>query len=158
MDARDVVMLGPLAGTGSQRFARSVKVHIGPCLDDEMPEKKVKWRAPKKQADILWSEVIRLRDKYKCQHPGCSRAGVQAHHIFGRGYNNTRHDIQNGILLCKYHHKFWAHGKPEEFRDFITKRLGEKTYEELKIRAYSLAKPDYKMAIVVLEEIKKSGV
>jgi ribosomal protein L20 len=86
----------------------------------------------KKDLDILWSRLIRDRDK-SCVV--CGKKPVQAHHIFSRSYNSTRWNLDNGISLCYYHHIYWAHQKYEEFRKFIIDRIGEEKFEEL--RKYS---------------------
>jgi hypothetical protein len=83
----------------------------------------------KKDLDIIWSRLIRDRDK-TCAV--CGKHGIQAHHIFSRSYNSTRWDLDNGIGLCYYHHIYWAHQKYEEFRKFIIDRIGDEKFEELR--------------------------
>jgi hypothetical protein len=60
---------------------------------------------------------------------------VDAHHIFEKGMNHSlMFDLDNGICLCFYHHKYWIHSIaiPEKDReDFIIKVIGPDKYEEL---------------------------
>jgi predicted restriction endonuclease len=54
-----------------------------------------------------WRKDVYSRDKFCCQWPGCSNnKKLNAHHI--RTWANfpaLRYDINNGITLCKQHHK-----------------------------------------------------
>ena len=55
--------------------------------------------------DKQWREKIRLRDK-TCQI--CHKRGkrLNAHHLVSRSNAKFRHDLDNGILLCPFHHMF----------------------------------------------------
>lgn len=89
-----------------------------------------------KEADKLWSEVIRARDKV-CQY--CrARPAINAHHIFTRKIRAMRWDPQNGIGLCGGCHMNIAHGQPELFRRFLVKRLGVAEYERMFIQSQVL--------------------
>lgn len=103
----------------------------------------------KNKADRLWSKYIILRDRGICQR--CRKQPAnQPHHIFSRRHLGTRHDPENGILLCVYCHRTIAHSEYEMFRAFLIRRMGERAYEILHIRAMTITKPDYKMAIIYL--------
>ena len=102
-----------------------------------------------KVADKLVSEIVRERDGNKCQR--CGRPGNNAHHIFSRKYLQTRHVLENLILLCFACHIHVAHGEPEKFRDFIIQRIGQSEFDRLKMSAYMTGcKVDMEMVIVVL--------
>lgn len=47
------------------------------------------------------------RDKFKCRWPGCnSKGGLNAHHIkTWANYPGLRFEPNNGITLCRKHHK-----------------------------------------------------
>jgi hypothetical protein len=107
------------------------------------------------KADELFSKLVRARDG-RCQWPGCQSTTIYTHHIFSRRYLQTRWDMENGISLCVYHHTLKAHGDPEEFRDFILKRMGNQRFMALKARAYGRAVPvtvqDIEMILLGLKE------
>jgi 5-methylcytosine-specific restriction endonuclease McrA len=107
--------------------------------------------AQKKAADALWSKYIRLRDRDTCQR--CRRPGNQPHHIFSRRHLGTRHDPENGVLLCFYCHHVIAHSDYETIREFHLKKLGEDNYKRLRLRAYALTKPDYKLSAIILRQL-----
>lgn len=50
------------------------------------------------KADKLWSQLIRLRNKGKCEV--CGKEGNNPHHCVGRRNLTLRHDPRNGVLLC----------------------------------------------------------
>jgi predicted restriction endonuclease len=54
-----------------------------------------------------WREAVYKRDKYCCKWPGCNRnKKLNAHHIKKWAeYPGLRFEINNGITLCKDHHK-----------------------------------------------------
>lgn len=54
-----------------------------------------------------WRNAVIKRDNGKCQYPGCRRKkGVQIHHIIRwADCYDLRYSINNGICLCRTHHK-----------------------------------------------------
>ena len=54
-----------------------------------------------------WRENVYARDKHICQWPGCTKkTGLNAHHIkTWAEYPGLRFLVDNGITLCKLHHK-----------------------------------------------------
>lgn len=55
-----------------------------------------------------WRQSVYKRDSFKCQWPGCnaSKKGLNAHHIkTWADFPGLRYDINNGLTLCKLHHK-----------------------------------------------------
>ena len=54
-----------------------------------------------------WRLSIYKRDKFKCQWPGCvASKKLNAHHIKRwADCPGLRYDVNNGITLCKDHHK-----------------------------------------------------
>jgi predicted restriction endonuclease len=55
----------------------------------------------------LWRKSVYKRDNYKCQWPGCDcNKKLNAHHIkTWSEYPGLRFIVDNGITLCKDHHK-----------------------------------------------------
>jgi hypothetical protein len=57
-------------------------------------------------AYLFWRKSVWLRDNFKCKiaNPNCN-GRIEAHHILSwRDYPELRHDVNNGITLCHYHH------------------------------------------------------
>ena len=105
----------------------------------------------KKDCDKLWSQIIRQRDG-KCLVDGCTNESLHAHHIFSRRHLGTRWlPITNGVSLCFYHHKYWAHVDYEDFRKFVIDCIGEVEYYKL----YTLSKLATHYKIPDLLEIKE---
>lgn len=54
-----------------------------------------------------WRLSVYKRDNFKCQWPGCYfKSKLNAHHIKKWAENpGLRFNINNGITLCKIHHK-----------------------------------------------------
>ena len=89
-----------------------------------------------RKLDKLCSEVIRSRGE--CAW--CKKTmGLECCHIFSRRYRSTRWYLGNLVCLCHAHH-FYAHSNPILFTEFIKEYLGEKDYEDLKLRARMIIK------------------
>ena len=89
-----------------------------------------------KACDDTMREIIRIRDKWTCQRTGVplDKHTADATHYFSRDYKRTRWDETNICLLKKGIHKFWAHSKYEEFRDWWIARIGQEEFDRLKLR------------------------
>jgi len=111
----------------------------------------------KKECDLLWAKLIKLRAKGRCEY--CGGEGKNAHHIYSRNRASTRHDPANGIFLCPLHHTLgvWSfHKNPIESVEWLKKKKGEKWYQMLRIRAEQIYKPDYNLIkLDLLQELKK---
>lgn len=82
-------------------------------------KKKVSKKPTVKQLDKLWSEVVRLRDKYTCCVCGeTDRRKIQAMHIIGRGEWVIRWELANGIAGCTKCHKFYTH-RPGAWQNWL---------------------------------------
>lgn len=53
-----------------------------------------------------WRLLIKTRDNFTCQWPGCkSKLKIHAHHIYKwADFPGLRYHSNNGISLCKTHH------------------------------------------------------
>lgn len=102
------------------------------------------------KADKLWSKAVRSRDKDICQF--CFKRGNNPHHIYTKGgHPATRHDVDNGITLCVYHHRGLAHAKPEAFIDWLESIRGKQWVNLLRLKANTSGKSDYQMNIIELQ-------
>lgn len=112
-------------------------------------------------ADTTFSQYVRLRDKMclRCLSPvKLNEAGLpvshQASHFHGRRKESVRFDEQNVITLCGgCHSYFTAH--PQEHQEWQLKRLGQKEYDALMIRANTPVKRDRKMSLLIAKQLLK---
>ena len=110
----------------------------------------------KKSLDILWSELVKRRDK---QCIRCSKVErLNAAHIFSRSQKSVRWDLANGIALCSGCHIFWAHKNPVEFSEFVKKHLGVQKYEELRLKAKTLVKVDRAFLEKTMSELQSTKI
>jgi hypothetical protein len=90
--------------------------------------------------DTLFSEAVRIRDGHTCQYCGRSTKSAQTHHIFTRTNMSTRFDMENGICLCFYCHRYQAHGAGE-FNYWVSHTwLGLEAYEDLHRKTREIVK------------------
>ena len=101
------------------------------------------------QADILFSQWIRLRDKkcVRCHSPVLfNNKGLpishQNSHFYGRGRENTRFEPDNCDTLCMGCHRIWGSDDRESYRGFKLKQLGEKRFNSLMVQANTYKRKD----------------
>jgi len=117
-----------------------------------------------RKADSLFRKLILKRDNYTCQRCGSQYTpdncrGLHVSHYWGRGRENVRLDPENVCLLCWGCHQLWGHGDRRcEYTDFMRRKLGDKGFDLLELRAHIYKKRDDAMdAIVMKELLKESG-
>lgn len=95
--------------------------------------KLIRRKSSKSHLLFVWSNAVKQRDNNECQI--CkSKKKIQAHHLEGYAENKElRYKINNGITLCKKHHKKF-HSKKMYGKKNITKIKFElfKTLEQIK--------------------------
>lgn len=74
-----------------------------------------------------WRKDVRKRDNYKCQWPGCSASKkLHVHHV--KRWSDSvglRYHIDNGILLCKFHHSL-IEGNENSYEAVFFKIISDK--------------------------------
>lgn len=113
--------------------------------------------------DRLFSLFIRSRAGWKCELEKCQRhyppptISLQCSHFHGRRKKSVRFDPENAAALCYAHHRNFTEN-PLDHTEWFKKRLGEKAFDALTLRANSYGKPDTEMVkIFCKREIKKMG-
>ena len=122
------------------------------------------WR---KKADKEWSRIIRQVGHCEiCATIGkVTTTGLCAHHLIekgGTGATKFRHDLSNGLCVCRYHHTMGkditCHGglrAVEAFRDWMSyNRFGQWTWYETNKHNKKFEKMDYEQIYYELKEIK----
>ena len=120
-----------------------------------MPKKKAKLKTQK--LDEIWSKIIKLEAKEKCEYCG-STSRLNSHHIFSRSNYSVRWSIENGVCLCVKHHLFGvmsAHKAPIEFIEWLREKRGDKWYEDLRMKAKVITKLTKPAKLEIYEELKK---
>ena len=107
-------------------------------MEKQKPKKKPSKKRIKSELDKLWRNKIHERCEGKCEI--CGKSPVQAHHVFSRRYTGSRWLVDNGVGLCYFHHKFFAHVKYEEFRCWFIERIGQDRFDAIKEMAYNVVK------------------
>jgi len=117
-----------------------------------------------RKTDILFSKYIRQSDDWRCLACGensrdysGNKRGLHCSHYWGRGHENTRFDPENCISLCWYHHNFaWGHGDGrQEYMAFMRRRLGDKGFDLLDLRAHIYKKRDDKLDEIIIKQLLK---
>lgn len=76
-------------------------------------------------ADALWAKIVKDRASGLCEK--CGKPGSDAHHMVSRRYRYLRHELANGVYLCKgchlnFHSKeslsLWAWMQVNRPKDF----------------------------------------
>lgn len=115
--------------------------------------------------DKIFSWFIRKRDG-RCIYPGCYKhvelnakgfpVTLQASHYWSRRNEGTRFDPENVDTLCLSHHQMWGGDYRNEYTAFKKKQLGEKKYNDLRLRAHLYYKKDRKLALMFVKALWKS--
>ena|SRR3990167_473912 len=100
------------------------------AIDHKNIKRKTYW---KQKCDELFSEIIRLRAKEKCEETNDSYRPNCAH-IVSRGYLATRWDLDNAICLAWNRHRYYT-DRPLEWEKFIISKIGKVKWQQLKDRA-----------------------
>lgn len=110
---------------GISKYCLSCKKEIEREKRLKLQEKKANSPSVlKKACDILFSQVIRLRDG-KCLKCG-KTYNLQTAHLINRNNLLYRWDERNAITLCYADHILWAHRNPLEFQFWLNDNYPEK--------------------------------
>ena len=88
-------------------------------------------------SDSIWSKYIRTRDNWTCQR--CDKkyvpptSALHCSHFWSRGAWSVRFDEKNCQALCYGCHSYLG-GNPQEHREFILDKLGQKEFDALQKR------------------------
>lgn len=116
-----------------------------------MPAGLERFRGQVKEADKLWSLIVRSRTGGRCQR--CYwKPGHDAHHLVSRSYKQTRWLLDNGAHLCRGCHRLVG-VDGEENRALAIRLLGVERWEQLQVTKHCRAKVDAVAAMVVLHTI-----
>jgi len=108
-------------------------------------------KAKMKDADKLFSEMIRQRDGWACRNCG-SIKHPQCAHIVSRRYRATRWSMDNAVCLCRSCHLKYTYD-PLGWEAWVEERFPVGRLDELKMRALAgVAHVDYDEMCVSLRK------
>lgn len=94
-----------------------------------------------READRLWSLVVRHRGSCEVQRPHECKLALQAMHGIPRTYRATRWLPINGFAGCQGIHMYYTR-RPEEWSAHLLDAWGAEVFRELWRKARSHEKPD----------------
>ena len=92
------------------------------------PPKRKRRRKPACEGpDPLWSQLVKQRAGWKCEHCGATDKLLNAHHMIPKERKFFRHDPDNGVCLCVSCHlfssDFSAHLTPWAFYEWAKEAI-----------------------------------
>ena len=82
-------------------------------------------------ADKWFSDVVRQKAGYQCEHCQKVDSRMECAHIYGRAAKSVRWSLDNALCLCHYCHRTFT-ANPIAFNDWCLKLLGEGHIELLR--------------------------
>lgn len=104
--------------------------------------------------DVLFSIVIRLRAKGRCEYCGKPAKRLECSHFIGRRNRSVRWDMDNAASVDFSCHQYLDE-HPYKHVEWFKKRLGSQRFEELNIRAETITKFSDKDIEAMIEKYKK---
>lgn len=87
------------------------------------------------EADAAFSDYIRARAGYRCEHCGkqyqAKSNGLQCSHHFSRRHYNIRFDPDNAAALCHHCHNYWYSKDVPEAARWLEAKIGRERIERL---------------------------
>jgi len=95
--------------------------------------------------DKATSDLIRAIANWSCERCGSyfpegHRQGLHCSHYYGRSRSSTRYDLENTDSLCYGCHQLFGSDDREAYRVFKIKKLGQKRFDLLMLRANKVKK------------------
>src|SRR3990167_5661752 len=104
-----------------------------------------------RKADSEYSKWLRKERNWTCER--CHRreeGGMQCSHFWGRKAESVRFDPENTDVLCFSCHNYFSMS-PHEYVEWKKKRMGERAYKLLMVRAHTYQKRDDKKGLLWLK-------
>jgi len=107
-----------------------------------------------RKADTAWGRYMH-HFKRACLVCRATDGKLDAHHLIGRARVMTRHDPENGVILCTHHHNrdvtCSPHAGPIGFSEFLKEHYPDK-FEYVLKNQHKMGRPDYRSAYEKLTE------
>lgn len=115
------------------------------------PRKTKKKQSLSKEADRLFSLIIRGRGKCESGRLARHSGVLQCAHGFSRRYRAVRWDQRQCWSLCAACHMYFTH-HPIEWDLWMRETLGEELYEEIRATALAGVMPDLAELVAELKQ------
>lgn len=107
------------------------------------------------KADALFSDLIRMKADWACERCHAdhheNRRTLHLSHFWSRRNKSVRFDPENVAALCFSCHNYFTEN-PADHHVFFLKRLGQKRYDRLGVRARQPAKVDEKLLALAFQK------
>jgi hypothetical protein len=123
-----------------------------------VPDGLARYKEFVKEADRLWSLIIRSMNDGRCIR--CGKPAVDPMHFVSRTYHQTRWDFwtPGGAPGCRGCHHLTGYDQHEHVR-MVEKHIGREKWEKLNMRKHSKAKVDQAMILLALAtECRRRGL
>lgn len=108
--------------------------------------------------DKKFSHYIRSKANFTCERCFMKHtpptSALHCSHFHGRRKMSVRFDPENVSALCFGCHLYFT-SQPDQHREWFRKRLGEKRYDALMVKANLGQKPDLEMIKIWLDHVAK---
>ena len=85
----------------------------------------------RERCDKWFSDVVRQKAGFVCEHCGAKDVGMDCAHIYGRRAKSVRWSLDNALCLCRTCHRIFTEN-PLDFTHWLESHLGEGHMEILK--------------------------
>lgn len=75
-------------------------------------------------ADKWFSDVVRSKANYTCEHCRKTDSRMECAHIYGRRLKSVRWSLDNAVCLCHWCHRNFTEN-PVQFSDWLSQYFGE---------------------------------
>lgn len=114
------------------------------------------FKLKRSKADKLFSDYIRIRDKWTCQRCHTKyeppTAALHCSHWWGRGNKSVRFNPDNAAAICYGCHRYLG-SNPTEHNEFFLKRLGQEKYDQMNRLARIPMKVDEDLICIGLKKL-----
>ena len=76
------------------------------------------------QADKWFSDVVRAKAGWQCEHCGKQDGRMECAHIYGRRLKSVRWSLDNAVCLCHWCHRDFTEN-PLKFTDWLDQYFGK---------------------------------
>ena len=129
-----------------------------PSAESASSPSRIKKMIKREACDKWFSDVVRQKANYTCEHCKKVDSRMECAHIYGRRLKSVRWSLDNAVCLCHWCHRDFTEN-PLKFTDWLNQYFGEGHMDILREKKNAILKatPDVKKDISkhYREELKK---